>query len=127
MAYVSDETGTPEVYLTSYPGVHGKWRISTDGGSGPEWRRDARELYYVSATHRLMAVPIRVDDRPEIGAPAPLFDLPRVPLAPEDEPALEEHQYAPSSDGQRFLVRVPVGEAQLPPATVVLNWTAMGR
>lgn len=127
MAYVSDETGTPEVYLTSFPDVRGKWRISTDGGNGPEWRHDGRELYYVSATHRLMAVSIRADQRPEIGVPAPLFELPRVPLAPEDEPALEEHQYAPSSDGQRFLVRVPVGEAQLPPATVVLNWTASRR
>jgi Tol biopolymer transport system component len=127
MAYVSDETGTAEVYVTSFPGVRGKWRISTDGGNGPEWRRDGRELYYVSATHRLMAVPIRVGQHPEIGAPVPLFDLPRVPLAPEDEPALEEHQYAPSSDGQRFLVRVPVGEAQLPPATVVLNWTGLKR
>ena len=54
----------------------------------------------------------------EAGAPQRLFDVPSLPLGT----MFEEEQYAPAADGQRFLVRVPVSETSLPPATVVLNW-----
>jgi hypothetical protein len=46
IAYVSDETGEPEVYVRSFPAsAGGKWRISSGGGYQPRWRRDGKELF----------------------------------------------------------------------------------
>ncbi len=46
MAYVSDETGQREIYVTSYPNPGSKWQVSTDGGTHPLWSGDGRRLYY---------------------------------------------------------------------------------
>ena len=46
LAYVSDETGQREIYVTTYPNPGTKWKISTDGGTHPLWRADGRSLYY---------------------------------------------------------------------------------
>lgn len=58
IAYVSDESGRQEVYLTSFPKAGSKRSISTGGGRAPQWRRDGRELFYASANGELMAVPM---------------------------------------------------------------------
>ena len=52
-AYVSDETGREEVYVTTFPEHASRWRISTEGGGDPRWRPDGEELYYVSAEGQL--------------------------------------------------------------------------
>ena len=46
VAYESDESGRPEVYVTSYPAATAKWQLSTEGGSKPivERRREAALL-----------------------------------------------------------------------------------
>src|SRR5215510_10259248 len=46
VAYVSDESGRPEIYVQPFPGPGGKWQISTDGGIEPVWNRNGRELSY---------------------------------------------------------------------------------
>ncbi len=47
LAYVSDESGRDEVYVRPYPpGPSQEETISTNGGRGPVWSRDGRELYY---------------------------------------------------------------------------------
>ena len=46
LAYVSDETGQREIYVTSYPNPGSKWQVSTDGGTHPLWSGDGRRLYY---------------------------------------------------------------------------------
>src|SRR5262249_57200415 len=71
IAYVSDESGRPEVYVQTFPVSTAKWRISTAGGSQPRWRRDGKEIFYVSPDHRLMAVPVKGGGGLEGGGPAP--------------------------------------------------------
>ena len=46
LAYSSNESGRPEVYAMAYPGPGPKIQISTDGGTDPVWRRNAKELFY---------------------------------------------------------------------------------
>ena len=46
IAYVSNETGRPEVYVSSYPPGGGKWQISDSIGDQPRWSRGGRELLY---------------------------------------------------------------------------------
>lgn len=55
VAYTSDESGRPEIYVVDYPGAAGKRQLSTEGGVEPLWSRDGRELFYRSGD-RLMRV-----------------------------------------------------------------------
>jgi len=119
MAYASDESGRMEVYVQPFPASGGKWQVSAGGGSQPRWRRDGKELFYVSADKRLMAVELKADATFEAGVPKALFGTRFLPAAP---PHLLS--YAVASDGQRFLVTRLVEEEPAIPITVVLNWTA---
>ena len=58
MAYVSNESGRDEVYVTRFPRASGKWPVSSDGGNWPVWRRDGRELFYHAHDGQLMAVSV---------------------------------------------------------------------
>ena len=123
MAYASDESGKDEIYVTSYPEPHGAIRISTDGGSQAEWRRDGRELFYRAPDRKLMAVLVKGGASFDAGAPRALFELPPAPPA-WIQSGVDQRVYAPSADGQRFLIGFPVGLESLAPINVVLNWTA---
>ncbi|MFN2480058.1 MAG: protein kinase, partial [Pyrinomonadaceae bacterium] len=59
VAYTSDVSGAPEVYVQTFPASGGRWRVSTGGGSQPRWRRDGRELFYIAPDRKLMAVSIK--------------------------------------------------------------------
>lgn len=98
-----------------------KYQISTSGGNSPRWRRDGRELFYVSADQKLMAVPVKLGATIEAGTPQPLF-----PISPFPGASVISSIYQPMRDGQRFLVLAPAGgdAGAAPPFTVVTNWQA---
>ena len=75
IAYMSDETGRDEVYIQPFPPTGGKWQISTNGGSDPQWREGGKELFYVSAAGTLTAVPIQWNPTPTAGAAQELFQF----------------------------------------------------
>lgn len=50
VALVSDETGSDEVYVRSYPDPSSKIQVSVGGGFEPVWSRDGSRLYYRSGT-----------------------------------------------------------------------------
>jgi Tol biopolymer transport system component len=119
MAYASDESGEPQVYVQAIPASGQKWQISSARGTQPRWRQDGEELFYVSGDQKLMAVPVKTGAAFETGSPQPLFDMSPV------YPALfGRFAYQPAAAGQRFLVSVPVNDAVTPTITVVLNWQA---
>jgi len=68
------------------------------------------ENLFVSGS-KLMATSVSSGTEFQAGTPQPLFEI-------------EGTSYAPSKDGQRFLVRVVTERAPAPPINVVLNWTA---
>jgi serine/threonine-protein kinase len=55
LAYESNESGRPEVYVRAFPAQSGKWQISNSGGTWPTWSRNGRELLYRSGD-QLMSV-----------------------------------------------------------------------
>jgi Tol biopolymer transport system component len=119
IAYVSNESGRPEVYVETFPAPTGKMRISTAGGSEPFWRPDGRELFYLAPDRRLMAVSVMAEpSRFEVGRPQPLFQI------PPEQLSNMRHHYAVAADGQRFLLAPIAEEGSSPTVTVVLNWTA---
>ena len=117
VAYASNETGTYQVYVQTFPLSDRKWPVSTHGGYEPQWRGDGSEIYYLSEDRKLMAV--QVGAGPSFGVPKPLFQT-RVSGGVDP---LRMH-YVPARDGQRFLVNTQIGDPTPNPITVVLNWTA---
>jgi Tol biopolymer transport system component len=116
LAYVSDESKRYEIYVQTFPEHEGKWQVSTNGVSNFPflvWSRDGRELYFIGADRKRMAVEVKGDGKKFAASlPKPLFEV------------AEQGQFDVSKDG-RFLIQVPVeqGPANVP-ITVVTNWQA---
>ena len=115
IAYWSDESSGPQIYVQSFPAGSGKWQISTDGGTRPCWRDDGKELFYMDGGGRLMAVDVKPGAGFEAGPPKLLFETGIVSTLIHFDVA---------RGGQRFLMPVPEGGMETPPVTMILNWTA---
>ena len=112
VAYASNEPGSREVFVQSFPAPGVKRQISVGGGRSPRWSRDGQELFYLSLEGRLMAVPLQAASGSlDAGVPVGLF---------ETRISAGETEYAVSADG-RFLINLPADDAAAP-VTVVLNW-----
>lgn len=118
IAYTSDESGAPEVYVQTFPASGGRWRVSTGGGSQPRWRRDGKELFYIAPDRKLMAVDVMPGATFEASVPKALFDTRILSLT-----EFRNH-YAVTADGQRFLINSRIEETNVTPISVVVNWTA---
>jgi hypothetical protein len=117
VAYSSDESGRPEVYVDSFPEPRGKVLVSTTGGTIPQWAPSGRQLFYVSLDEMVMSVDLSFDsDRVRPSEPHPLFRL------PISSPA--GYTYQPSRDGKRFLI-VTRPETAPPSVAMIINWPAL--
>ena len=110
LAYVSNESGRPEVYVTNLPVPSTKWQVSADGAGGALWSQDGGELLFMSR-RKVWSVRVRRN------AAAVEFD------PPQQLPIEVPNATAPRSvtpDG-RFLIvqREPVRT----PFTLITNWT----
>lgn len=118
IAYSSNETGKPEVYIMPSGGGAGKQQISTNGGTQPAWRRDGKEIFYWSSDNTLVAAPITLKpEEVEVGTPQKLFRPYNYigtvgVLSPYDVTA----------DGQRFVL-ITTPEQTPRPITLVTNWS----
>jgi hypothetical protein len=123
MAYTSDQSGRREVYVRSFPVGELQKNISLAGGEQPRWRGDGKELFFVSADKKMMAVAVKAvpGARPSFdpASPQPLFDAHLVTTG--NVPLFE---YDVTADGKRFLLAT-VGSSSSPPRlTVWMNWQA---
>jgi dipeptidyl aminopeptidase/acylaminoacyl peptidase len=114
LAYASDVTGQSEIYVRRLDGTGAPIRVSSSGGGQPLWKRDGRELFYVSVEPELVAVPVTPGDPPQFGRPESLF-----PTRFEDT---SDRQYDASLDGQRFVLNQPAATAVIPPIVVTSDW-----
>ncbi|MBP1633544.1 MAG: serine/threonine protein kinase [Acidobacteria bacterium] len=121
LAYVSEESGRPEIYVRPFPALNASWKISSDGGLAPVWARDGTELFFQQGpigalTTSLWSVRISTSAGFRAEAPRLLF------RGPYQNAERYGQSYDVAPDGRRFLmVKVepppPPGEIQL-----VLNW-----
>jgi Tol biopolymer transport system component len=118
LAYVSNESGRPEVYVQAFPGPGGKWQISTDGGTDPTWNRNGRELFFRSG-NKMLSVDVKIQAGFTAGKPRVLFEGSYVT---SDFPS-SGSSYDVSPDGQQFLMIKPAeqssSETQI---NIVMNW-----
>jgi eukaryotic-like serine/threonine-protein kinase len=123
IAYASDESGRVEVYVQPFPtppGGGSKTQVSRDGGNQPRWRRDGKELFYLSLGGKLMAVDVTEEPIFKAGSPKPLFQLPVTGVY--SDAALHVFRWDTAPDGKRFLINTAKTSSE--PLTVILNWTA---
>ena len=115
VAYASDESGEQDIYITTFPGGKGKWRVSANSGAYPAWSGDGRELFFKDLTDTIFVCTVHPKGSEiEVGTPQRLF-----------------HAAAPGigvpfdafSDGKRLMVNHSEEEAQVP-LQLVTNWPA---
>ena len=96
------------------------WQVSVEGGKWPRWRRDGRELYFVSTKNVMTSVEIRENGESlEVGRPASLFHF---------RPSLRIFRqgmigYDITADGKKFLINAAADE-NTRPLTLVVHWEA---
>jgi Tol biopolymer transport system component len=118
IAYTSDESGRPEVYVQRFPEPGERIGVSVGGGAQPAWRRDGRELFYLDLDRRLMSVPMQTGLHVNAGTPRPLFELPSYGF---DIFYGVRNVYDVAPDGNRFLV-LTRDEREASSLTVVTNF-----
>jgi Tol biopolymer transport system component len=119
VAYGSDESGRPEIYVGSFPGGTAKFQVSNNGGRQPRWRGDGKELYYLDAQMRMMAVTVKAAAGAlEREPPRVLFEAPWMAIVGLG------HSYDVTQDGQRFISLARAEGVSGEPLTLVTNWPA---
>ena len=120
VAYASNEAGPWQVYVSPFPSANSKWQVSTEGGEEPRWRRDGKELFYLSGGCNLMAVSVKTGITFEAGPAVSLFQThARQPIS-----AFDAFSYDVSADGQKFLINTRLEEGGSAPLSVILNWAS---
>jgi eukaryotic-like serine/threonine-protein kinase len=115
LAYISSETGRPEVYVQSFPPGKGKWQVSRDGGRLARWRGDGKELVFVSGNGSFYASAVRERGAElEVAAPVKLFDI-------DVSERAGGNYFALSSDGKRIALNL-AGRTGGRPLTVMVDW-----
>lgn len=123
MAYMSNESGTSEVYVQPYPGPGEKTRISTAGGIEPIWSANGRELFYRSMTlerQEFFSAAIRSTSPFRVDTPRLMFAA----RAGEYDSTVPQRSWDVAADGKRFLLSKPANATDKPVTEmhVVLNW-----
>ena len=115
LAYMSNESGQPEVYVRPFPDVgSAKWQVSLSGGFTPVWAHNGRELFYLDATRSMVAVTVQpgptftvVGQRVLFPATAYSFagGYPTYDVTPDDKRFVMIRSVAPSAETEMVLVQ----------------------
>jgi len=119
VAYTSNESGQSEIYVIPFPPTPSgaRWVVSKGGGVMPRWRRDGKELFYISPDWKMMAVDVSTIPTFQSGTPHALFDTQMVDTGIRTGPM----SWDISSDGKRFLI-ISDNSQETSSLNVILNW-----
>ncbi len=131
VAYTSEESGRGEVYVVPFEasrilntgpvpasaGGDGRWEVSASGGRSPRWRRDGKEIFYLSPANQMMAAEVEEKGNSMVvRAAQALFRCIPVPSQPWSAP------YDVSPDGKKFVINSFSDDNT--PLILLVNWTA---
>ena len=116
IAYTSNESGRDEVYIQSFPELKQRYQVTTNGGNGPKWRKDGKELFYCTSDQKLMAVSIETNPKFTIGIPKELFKA---------DLWVYSNRYAVLDNGQHFLINKISTSSFSKPLKVIVNWKSL--
>lgn len=113
VAYMSDESGRFQVYVSPFRNGGGKWQISVNGGSAPQWMDGGKELYFFTPDNKIMGVDINESGSSiSPGDPHTVFKT-ATPVS---------RLLAVDDTGNEILADVPGGKSEPSPITLVANW-----
>jgi len=117
VAYTSLESGRSQIMVADFPSFMRRRQISVAGGAQPLWRSDNRELFFLSADRKVMAVELKSDGTLETGPLRMLFQSNATASA-------QIYSYAATPDGKRFLMREAVVSSNggIEHLHVMTNW-----
>jgi eukaryotic-like serine/threonine-protein kinase len=115
VAYLSDESGEWEAYVGSLANPSEKVRLSRHGATHLRWRRDGREILFLSRDREMISVSVRTAPKLELGTPVTLFTL------PDEKRWLS---FDVTADGQRFIAVERLVPSGAQPATAIMNWAS---
>ena len=116
LAYSSNRSGQPEVYVSPFPDVDaGVWQVSVGGGRSSRWGKNGQELFYRGPTH-VMAVSIDTTPEFDAGQPESLF--------PHEDYSVSFRRFGVDPTGERFLlVKKPTEDLMSTDRIVIVqNW-----
>jgi Tol biopolymer transport system component/predicted Ser/Thr protein kinase len=119
VAYTSNESGQSEIYVIPFPPASNgaRWVVSKGGGVMPRWRRDGKELFYISPGWKMMAVDVNTSPSFQSGTPHALFDTEMVDTGIRTGPM----SWDIAADGKKFLI-ISENSAGASSLNVILNW-----
>ena len=106
VAYNSDESGRPEVYVRPFATTGGRVLISTNGGQRPIWSADGRQLFYWEG-NRMIAAALAWEPAPRVVSRQTLFE------------GRYEQDYDVARDGRFLMIESETSGLTL---VVVPNW-----
>ena len=118
LAYTSNESGQPEVYVRPFPDAgSARWQVSVAGGRDPMWSHSGKELFYWSTANKMMSVGIRPGATFGFDQPRALFSTSQY------VPAGAMQSYDVSPDDKRFVMLRETAANERSEFIVVENWT----
>ncbi len=117
LAYVTNETGRSEVYVSGFPEPGRKVQVSTNGGAEPMWSPDGRELFFLDGAQEMTVATVELSPTFRVTSRASLFETAFDTRFPQVSISLHP-------DGERFAA-LRVGTAEFgaaPELVVILNW-----
>ena len=118
VAYVSEESGVPQVYLTTWPEADQKLSVSIDGGLWPRWKGDGSEIFF-AFENDIYSVAVEYDPL-RLGRPVKLFARPE---HDDRQPMGWPATFDVTAEGDRFLTTELVTDSKLNPGIAIIqNW-----
>lgn len=105
LAYCSNESKSPQVYVQAFPGPGPKIQVSSDGGTDPVWKRRGGELYFRNGD-KMMAVQVSTAPTFAASHPRTLWEghYSHGMSTSCGPPGATSSNYDVTADGQRFLM-----------------------
>jgi serine/threonine-protein kinase len=115
LAYITDTTGSPELWVRRYPTLDAAVRISPNGAAEPVWAKNGRELFYLEGD-KLMRVRVDADSKARFAYEPPVMLVEKSFMRAPQEPSFDL-----AADGRLLMLgRVPAGPSS--PIEVIVNW-----
>ncbi len=117
--FYTNETGTFEIFVRSFPELKGKWQISVNGGVSPKWSPDGKFIYFINPLGKLMGAAVRTQPTFSAEEPHDIFDVTQMYF-----PNNPVYNYDITPDGKRFvMVRNGKNNAKMTAFNYIMNWT----
>ena len=113
LVFTANESGQFEVYLMPLASPEERVRLSQQGATRVRWRRDGREIVWLSPRGELVSVAVKLGPKLELGEPKVLFSLPA---------EVKAQDFDLTSDGNQLILLLRERRGGAQPAAVVLDW-----